>query len=535
MRRFSTPRSVDVLAALAGLVAGGATLAAGRLVAAVVAPGSGPFLAIGETVVDFTPEWLKSFAISTFGENDKLALFWSMGVVLAVVAAAIGVLERRRLRWGIAAVALLGVLAALAAWSRAGAGAWSGVPSLVSVAVGAIALWLLVRPLRGEAPGQDRGPGPEVSALSDTGLPASATSPGRRRFLLLSAGMVGLSVAAVFGSTRVGQTLDNVREARRQLRLPTAADSVPAPGEGVALDIPGLTPFVTPNADFYRVDTALQVPRILPNDWTLRVHGMVDRPFELTFADLAELPLVERRITLTCVSNQIGGDLADNARWLGYPLRTLLERARPHPDADMVLSTSVDGFTASTPLEALTDERDSLLAIGMNGEPLPLVHGFPARMVVPGLYGYVSATKWVVDLDVTRFDRASAYWTERGWAERGPIKIASRIDVPGSFAKLEPGRNIVAGVAWAQGRGIDRVEVRVGNEPWQDAELAAEDSIDTWRQWSWEWDVPPGQHTLRVRATDGTGEVQTDQEAPPFPDGASGWHSVAVEVVEPGD
>ncbi|HEY9412035.1 MAG TPA: molybdopterin-dependent oxidoreductase [Jiangellaceae bacterium] len=257
---------------------------------------------------------------------------------------------------------------------------------------------------------------------------------------------------------------------------------------------------------------------------------MVESPFELDFSDVLDLELVERMITLTCVSNEVGGDLAGNATWLGYPLAALLDRAGPSADADMVLSTSVDGFTVGTPLAALTDGRDALLAIGMNGVPLPLEHGFPARMVVPGLYGYVSATKWVVDLEVTRFDRASAYWTDRGWAAEAPIKTASRIDVPGSFAKLTAGPTTVAGVAWAQHRGVSAVEVRVDDGPWDEARLADEASVDTWRQWVWEWDATPGRHTLRVRATDGVGAVQIEDTAPPFPEGSSGWHSVSVEV-----
>ncbi len=257
---------------------------------------------------------------------------------------------------------------------------------------------------------------------------------------------------------------------------------------------------------------------------------MVDNPFELTYDEILAMDQVEEAVTLSCVSNAVGGDLVGNAVWLGLPVAPLLAQAGVKAGADMVLSTSADGWTCSTPLEALTDGRDSLLAVGMNGEPLPVEHGFPVRLVVPGLYGYVSATKWVVDLEVTRFDAVTAYWTDRGWSERGPVRTASRIDVPRSGRRVQAGTVAVAGVAWAQHRGIRRVEVRVDEGPWQEAELAAEASVDTWRQWVYRWDATPGSHELQVRATDGTGETQTGEQRDVVPDGATGWHTVTVTV-----
>jgi DMSO/TMAO reductase YedYZ molybdopterin-dependent catalytic subunit len=306
-----------------------------------------------------------------------------------------------------------------------------------------------------------------------------------------------------------------------------AAPPVPA---GAELGIRGLAPVVTPNADFYRIDTALQVPNLDPAEWRLRIHGLVENEFELTWDELIALPLEESHTTLMCVSNPVGGELVGNALWLGYPIRELLARAKPTSEADMVLSRSSDGFTASSPLEALTDDRNAILAIGMNGEPLPLEHGFPVRMVVPGLYGYVSATKWVVDLQVTRFDQARAYWTDRGWSARGPVKISSRIDVPRS--DVSAGEVVVAGVAWHQHTGIAGVEVSIDDGPWQDAELASAISTDTWVQWSYRWDADPGAHMLKVRATSADGEVQTSDFAPVAPDGATGHHTVTVSVVE---
>ncbi|AYY15343.1 oxidoreductase [Actinobacteria bacterium YIM 96077] len=511
------------MAAAAGVVAGAVTLAAGELAGLLVGPRSGPFFVVGNTIVDLTPEWLKSFAISTFGENDKIALFACLATMLTLLAAIAGWLQLRRPPWGLVLVGILGAVAAVAALTRPGSDAWYVIPAIVAIVSGSLTLWLLISVLR-ERPEQ-----PSDSAHADAPQPLPRSS--RRRFLVLTVAAAGLAVAAAAGSRTLGQTRQDILDARARLRLPSADDPAAPPPVDAELDVPEITPFTTPNSEFYRVDTALEIPRLHPGEWRLRIHGMVDEAVEIDFDDLVSLPLVERMITLTCVSNEVGGELAGNAVWLGYPLRALLERARPHDDADMVLSTSVDGFTASTPLEALTDGRDALLAVGMNGEPLPMRHGFPVRMVVPGLYGYVSATKWVTDLRVTRFDRETAYWTDRGWAERAPIKTASRIDVPGSFARLDAGPNVVAGVAWAQRRGIGAVQVNVDDGEWYEAELAGEVSVDTWRQWFWEWDAEPGRHTVRVRAVDGDGALQTGEQVPPIPDGASGWHSVVVEVI----
>ncbi|WP_046771901.1 molybdopterin-dependent oxidoreductase [Jiangella alkaliphila] len=518
MKASATRWLTRALATVAGIVAGGLTLGVGELVAVAVDPPAAPFLAVGNTFVDLTPEWLKSFAIRTFGENDKQVLLLGMGVVLFVVSAAGGLLELWR-RWaGVAVLAALGVVAAAAALNRPGAGATWILPTVAGVLAGAAVLALLVGALR--------TPAPDADSLE----PASGARSDRRRFLLLTAAAAGLAVLTAAGGRRFGQSLQAVLEAREEVRLPRPVAPAPVVPDGVALDVDGVTRFTTPNRDFYRVDTALDVPKVSPDEWRLTIRGMVEREVELDFDDVLGLDLVERMITLTCVSNEVGGELAGNAVWLGYPLARLLERAGPRPEADMLLSTSVDGFTASTPLQAIMDGRDALLAVGMNGEPLPLDHGFPARLVVPGLYGYVSATKWVTELELTRFDRATAYWTDRGWAAEAPIKIASRIDVPGSFGDVTAGSAVVAGVAWAQRRGIAAVEVQVDDGDWRPAELADEASIDTWRQWFFEWDAEPGNHTLRVRATDGDGELQTDEQVPPFPDGSSGWHSVVVRV-----
>jgi DMSO/TMAO reductase YedYZ molybdopterin-dependent catalytic subunit len=314
------------------------------------------------------------------------------------------------------------------------------------------------------------------------------------------------------------------------LRLPAPAVPARALPARADLRIPGLSPFVTPNSAFYRVDTAIVLPQVPPSSWHLRVHGMVDRELTLTFDDLIRRPLIEDYITLTCVSNPVAGPYIGNARWLGASLGALLREAGIRAGADQLLCTSADGFTSGTPVQTAMDGRDALLAVAMNGQPLPVAHGFPVRTVVPGLYGYVSACKWITDIEVTTYATNVAYWAQRGWSAQAPIKTESRIDVPAGGATLRRGRHVIAGVAWAQHKGIDAVEVSVDNGPWQPATLAAVPGIDCWRQWAIAWDAAPGQHTIRARATDATGYTQTGQLAPPPPNGASGYPAVMVTV-----
>jgi DMSO/TMAO reductase YedYZ molybdopterin-dependent catalytic subunit len=368
-----------------------------------------------------------------------------------------------------------------------------------------------------------------TAALSSDASPDGSRLDRRR----LIQGLVGAGVVAAATGVAgwvLGSRLHSVAAERAAVRLPAPA-TPPAPiNPGADLRLSGLTPYLTGNGDFYRVDTALIVPQVSTAGWSLRIHGMVDREIRLSWDDLGKRQAIERMVTLTCVSNPVGGPLIGNASWLGYRLDTLLAEAGPHPDADMVLSRSVDGFTAGSPLSVFTDGRDALLAVGMNGQPLPIEHGYPARLVVPGLYGYVSATKWVTELEVTRFDRAEAYWTRRGWSARGPIKTGTRIDTPGDGRKVSAGPVTVAGVAWAQHRGIDAVEVQVDRGPWQPARLAAGPSVDTWRQWVYDWPATSGTHTIRARATDGTGKIQTSDFADVVPDGATGYPAISVQV-----
>ncbi|MBO4210707.1 molybdopterin-dependent oxidoreductase, partial [Micromonospora echinofusca] len=354
---------------------------------------------------------------------------------------------------------------------------------------------------------------------------AGGGAPARRRLLGNAAAVAAGTALGVVGARhlRRSATLD-VERSRAAVRLPPPTDPAPPLPTGVA---PG---FHTPNADFYRVDTALTVPRLDVDAWRLRIHGLVDRPVEVSFADLLDRELVERDITLNCVSSEVGGPYVGTARWLGVPLAPLLRSAGIRAGADQVVARSSEGMTIGTPVDTLLDGRDALLAVGMNGEPLPLAHGFPVRMLTPGLYGYAGACKWIVELELTRFADFDPYWVRRGWAREAPVKTASRIDRPGPFARLAAGRVAVAGVAWAQRRGIAAVEVSVDSGPWQPATLRPVPSTDTWVQWRYDWDARPGGHSLRVRATDGNGDGQTGERATPFPDGATGWHTVAVTV-----
>ena len=359
---------------------------------------------------------------------------------------------------------------------------------------------------------------------------AEPPSPAARRQFLLAAG--GSVAAAAIGGLagRSLTTRKNVSLAEQSVKFPPAAEPVPPLPRSVNLPVPGISPFITPNGQFYRVDTALLVPQVDPANWQLRIHGMVAREITITFDELLRRPLIEDYLTLCCVSNPVGGPYIGNAKWLGASLAALLREARPKSGADQLLATSVDGFTSGSPLSVVLDGRDSLVAVAMNGAALPTQHGFPARLVVPGLYGYVSATKWVVDLEVTTFAAAQAYWVPRGWSQQGPIKTESRIDVPANGKTLKAGKAQVAGVAWAQHKGIEAVEARVDRGPWHQATLANVPGIDTWRQWVWDWDATPGTHLIEARATDKTGYTQTSAVEDVAPNGATGYPSTQVTV-----
>ncbi len=516
----------------AGLVAGAPAIATGLVVAALIDVDS-PLEAVGNEFIDHTPRWLKDLAIDWFGTRDKDALRVGMVVTIALLALAVGALARRWRPAGPLGLAVFGAVGAVVAVGRPDASDAAALPPLVGAIAGGALLWYvagLVRrgdPAR-EVPGRSRAP----------------EGWDRRRFVVATGGAVGVAAVATAVAREIERgRLDDLRDAAPEdlpaLASPDELGDQPGLGavSSAAPDVPPdatlspVTPYLTPNGDFYLIDTALSVPRIDVADWRVDIEGMVDRPLALTYADLLGLPQVERIVTIACVSNQVGGDLVGNAVWQGVLLADLLREAGVQPGAEQVFSTSVDGWTCGFPVEAALDGRDALIAIGMNGEPLPLRHGFPARLIVPGLYGYVSATKWLRRIELTTWDAATGYWVPRGWAREAPIKTQSRIDVPRRSDPLAAGPVVVAGVAWAPTRGVSKVEVRVDGGPWSEATLGADVTEDAWRQWRWEWDATPGEHALQVRATDGDGVTQTEEVSRPDPDGATGWHTRTVRVV----
>ncbi len=583
------PRAL--IGALVGVLAAAVAMGAAQFAAGLGVPQSSPVIAVGQAAIDLTPPAVKDFAISAFGADDKTVLLGGILVILALYAAVVGVLAVRRLAFGMWGLALFAGIGLWAALTRPTATAGYVVPTLVGAAAGAFALAWLARaaaglgspaartrspggpvsrgsrafgtrdvrpglttppdalappdlpdePARPDEPAQSAdtagvgkpamraGPAYSFTFLPNPEDPGPSRWPARRRFLLSS----GAAAAVAAIGTVAGRNLideHNVAAARTAIRFPRPAVPAPPLPAGSNLNIPGLSSFITPDSSFYRVDTALLVPQVDPASWQLRIHGMVQREVTITFAELLRRPLIEAYVTLTCVSDPVGGPYVGNAKWLGASLADLIRQARPLAGADQLLCTSVDGFTSGTPLQVVLDGRNALLAVAMNGTALPVTHGFPARMVVPGLYGYVSATKWVTDIEVTTFASASGYWAQRGWSQQAPIKTECRIDVPAAGNSLAPGRIAVAGVAWAQHKGIAAVEVRVNGGPWHEARLAAVPGIDTWRQWVWEWPASPGNYLLEARATDDTGYTQTAVQAQPPPDGATGYPSAQVAI-----
>ncbi|WP_232733766.1 molybdopterin-dependent oxidoreductase [Kitasatospora sp. CB02891] len=517
-------------AAATGLAAATAALGTGAMAAYATGAPSTPVIAVGSAAIDLTPTPLKEYAVRTFGARDKAVLLDGIHLTMALLAALAGLLAARRPLAGAAVLGAFGGLGAWAALSRPGAHAADCAPSAAAGLVGAATLLLLARSWRRTSPAL---PGPQPEPEQEGALPGPAPAVTSRRTVLAAtaATFTAGALAGTAGRILTDRRLD-VTAARDAVRLPApAVPPAPPPPPSVHPNIPGLSPFTTPNGDFYRVDTALTLPRIDPRDWALRIHGLVDRPQLITFDQLLREPLEELDHTLSCVSNEVGGPYLGTTRWLGASLPTLLRRAGVRSGADQLVGRSQDGMTIGTPLESVLDGRRALLAVAMNGEALPLAHGFPCRSVVPGFYGYTSATKWLVDLEVTTFAAFDPYWVQRGWDRTGTVRTASRIDVPAPFAKVRAGNVDIAGTAWATHRGIAAVEVRIDQGPWRQAELAFDAGPDLWRQWSYRWaDAPPGAHRIEVRATDAAGAVQPEQRATPFPAGATGWHSTVVTV-----
>jgi DMSO/TMAO reductase YedYZ molybdopterin-dependent catalytic subunit len=512
--------------AVFGVLAAAFGVAVGTLVAAFIDASYAPIEVVASTAIDIPPAPVKEWATSTFGTASKSVVVAVVIISVVAIAAWAGATSRTRPRLGVQVMVVGGVVGAVAALLRPVDAFLAPLPSLIAGAAAALALWLLIL-LASSGIDAQSPTAPPVDGAVDEPLPQQPKGVSRRNVLIGVGGLVVVGGAAL-ASARWLTTRASAVASRVAAVLPPPSEPLAALPANVQAPVPGMTPFVTPNADFYRIDTAVIVPQVTAEEWTLTFDGMVRRPFTLTYAELLQMPMVERDVTIMCVSNPIGGDLIGTARWLGTPLLPLLERAGIEPGADQLFSTSVDGWTCSTPLDGLA-EREPLLAIAMNGEPLPIEHGFPVRMIIPGLYGFISATKWVTRISASTYAKDPAYWTVRGWATDAPVLTGSRIDLPDGTISV--GQTAIGGVAWAMdGDGISRVEVSIDDGPWQDAQLAEQPNPRTWRQWWLEWEATSGRHTIAVRATNGLGETQTSEVRDVVPSGATGYDVGVVEV-----
>ena len=567
---------------IAGALAAALALAVGELIAGISPASVSLTEAVGGLAIDYVPPPVKDFAIAVFGIYDKLALIIGMVVVTVLLGALVGKWAARR--WA-AAVWVFGLFGLLGAFSLQREPDMGWLMSILNAAVAAgmalVALKVLYRLIPAPvaevdevAIAHDEG-GEEASSVSEPEVTAiTATDVSRRKFLAGAGAVFGLGVALAAGGRFMLERTKQALAGREDVVLPqatettattspattaaanssttgagttaaeaqttTTAEATTTTGPAVegagplppghSLDVAGISPIITPNEQFYLIDTALTPPQVNLEEWSLRVTGLVENPYEITFDELLTRPLVERYVTLSCVSNQVGGTLVGHAKWLGVPLSLILDEAGILPEAEQIVGRSVDAFTVGFPSSIPYDGRDALVAVGMNDEPLPIEHGFPVRLVVAGLYGYVSATKWLSELELTTWDGFDAYWVPRGWSKQAPVKTQSRIDTPRD-GRIDARPRSIAGVAWAPHRGIDGVEVRIDEEEWIEAELSTEISDNSWRQWKVDWDPVPDRYRIQVRATDGDGVTQTDLRRPPAPDGATGWHTIHVTVV----
>ncbi len=500
----------------AGVVAAGVAVGVGHLIAALTDPVTSPMIAVGSALIDAAPTPAKEFAVRTLGTNDKPVLLATVALVLLVFAAVLGLLAWRHPRIAYAGIALLGVAGVIAALTRGGV--LDTIPSVVAGVAGVLALRFLLT--RRSRPAEDGDDEPRTASAVD-----AAAGRSRRGFLVALGGTAAVAALTGGGGIVAGRVRAAGAAARRALGLP--APSSPAPPLPDGVQVSGASPYVTANDAFYRVDISLVTPRVDASTWSLTIDGMVDNPVTLSYDDLVAMPLIERNITLTCVSNEVGGSYVSTSKWLGVPFSEIIKRVGVQAGVDQVYSYSSDsGYTCSTPFQAVSDGRDAMIVVGMNGEVLPDAHGYPARMLVPGLFGFVSATKWLERIEFTTYAKRSAYWTDRKWATDAPILTQSKIEVPKSLGTLAKDKPVIAGVAWAQHRGIKKVEIRIDGGDWTDVKLAADGGIDLWRQWSYTYDGPAGLHSAEVRATDLDDKVQPEERTKVFPDGARGWHQI---------
>jgi DMSO/TMAO reductase YedYZ molybdopterin-dependent catalytic subunit len=540
----SSPRiasvSHDVAAFIAGAVAAALAVGIGELIAGFVVGAPSLVIAIGDEIIRRQPPGAKDIVVSLFGTNDKLAVNLLILVVGLVIGGLVGVGARRR--WNVAVIAWLvaGVATALAALDDGLNLALVLVTVFLALGISLVAMrWLLLigaEPAWGAA---RTGLGAE-STLSRPDMPEAgvAQRPDRRRFLI---GAAGVAVASVVAGWLGRSVLDSRAESALTAAENAAAGGSPPPSvppaaqaalpAGASLDVAGITPIVVSNDKFYRIDTALIVPQIDVSSWSVKVDGMVAKPLTFNWQQLNALPQFEQYVTIACVSNQVGDRLVGNAKWTGVHLKDVLAMAGVQQGATQIVGRSVDNFTVGMPTEwVMQPDRDSMIALRMNDQPLPVEHGFPARLIIPGLYGYVSATKWLSEIELTTLEAYNAYWVNLGWAKEAPILTQSRIDLPRGGQTLAPGTVTIAGVAWAPDRGVSKVEISIDGGDWQTTTMSTPISDATWVQWKLDWNAQTGDHMIEVRATDGTGQVQTADQSPPAPDGARGHHTVAVTV-----
>jgi DMSO/TMAO reductase YedYZ molybdopterin-dependent catalytic subunit len=503
--------------ALVGILSAGLAVGVGEAVAVFVRPAASPIIVVGNRIILLTPETIRRWAIRQFGTNDKPTLLLGIYIGITVFAVVVGILAMRRLWLGLAGLGLFGAIGVYCALTTHAHRTSDIIPTLIATIAGLAAMIVLARAVLGEDESISRASGKLFA--------------NRRQFMQGSVATGGLALLIGFGGQRALVKRYDVTKARAGVTLPVPASPAPALANGTDLGKSGV-PFITPLPSFYRVDTALSVPEIDPTKWGLTIHGMVDKEIHLSYQDILARPLIERWITLACISNEIGGNLVGNARFLGAPLADILREAGVQAGANQLVSRSSDGMSIGTPTAVVMDGRDAMLAVAMDGAPLPVEHGFPVRMVVPGLYGYVSACKWIVDIEATTFDAYSAYWVQQGWIAQAPIMTASRIDTPKSGGSVTVGQPAtIAGVAWEQHIGISKVEVQVDIGAWTTARLAPVPSIDTWQQWVLPWTpTRSGAHTIRVRATDRDGKLQSGTTAEPYPGAATGWHTITVNA-----
>ena len=495
-----------------GVIAVGIGIFVGELTSNFHSAWKSPVDTLGNWIISVIPHSVESIAITLFSTHDKGFLVASILIAALLLGGIAGdLLLRSKREIAFAIIGLETTFGVITVIARPHAGITAIAPSLISGLATSLVLYFAL--------GRAKEEQPQVISPSEL--------KSRRQVLKYAGGAGALGGLMLLSGQSVKTHSLNVIK-RLAIKLPKATHPLPDLPTDPASSIRGLSTLITPNNEFYQIDIAINAPIFDVEAWTLTINGLVKNPITLTYADLLKRPLFELDDTMSCVSNPVGGPLVGNVRWLGCRLDDLIREAGPLSSSDQILSSSSDGFSAGFPLDLL-DGRDAMIAVGMNGQPLPIKHGFPARVIVPGLYGYVSATKWLTNIELTRFDIKQGFWISRGWSQLGRIKMESRIDYPQDGAHVPVGTFRFAGVAWAPLAGIASVQLAIDGL-WKNATLGPSLSGTTWRQWWFDWDTTAGKHVVEVRAISVSGEVQTKQLADVAPNGASGWHTIHISV-----